>query len=127
MGDFGYRIARNALRDGSAIRFDRRIDNTSLPPPRSAWAEMSQVGRAHRRGSYATDPLCQACEQAWKAGIVVVAAGNGGRLNSTQRNLRSNSAKSARCEDAAAPCSARVPRAFGCGYAALYLCASALP
>ncbi len=34
--------------------------------------------------SYTTDPLCQAVEAAWKAGIVVVcAAGNDGRLNST--------------------------------------------
>src|SRR5206468_1075614 len=34
--------------------------------------------------SYTTDPLCQAVEQAWKAGIFVVcAAGNDGRLNST--------------------------------------------
>lgn len=33
-------------------------------------------------GSYKTDPLCQAVEQAWKAGIVVVvAAGNEGRNN----------------------------------------------
>ena len=33
-------------------------------------------------GPYATDPLCQAVEQAWKAGIVVVvAAGNEGRNN----------------------------------------------
>src|SRR5208337_5589998 len=33
--------------------------------------------------SYTTDPLCQAVESAWKAGIVVVvAAGNGGRKNS---------------------------------------------
>ena len=33
--------------------------------------------------SYKTDPLCQAVEQAWKAGIVVVvAAGNNGRDNS---------------------------------------------
>ena len=33
--------------------------------------------------SYALDPLCQAAEQAWKAGIVVVvAAGNDGRLES---------------------------------------------
>ena len=33
--------------------------------------------------SYALDPLCQAVEQAWKAGIVVVvAAGNDGRLES---------------------------------------------
>ena len=33
--------------------------------------------------SYLQDPLCQAVEQAWKAGIVVVvAAGNGGRDNS---------------------------------------------
>ena len=32
--------------------------------------------------SYETDPLCQAVEKAWKAGIVVVcAAGNDGRLN----------------------------------------------
>jgi serine protease AprX len=35
--------------------------------------------------SYKTDPLCQAVESAWKAGIVVVcAAGNEGRLNSVQ-------------------------------------------
>jgi serine protease AprX len=35
--------------------------------------------------SYTTDPLCQAVEAAWKAGIVVVcAAGNDGRLNATQ-------------------------------------------
>ncbi|MBS1872054.1 MAG: S8 family serine peptidase [Acidobacteria bacterium] len=33
-------------------------------------------------GSYASDPLCQAVERAWKAGIVVVvAAGNEGRNN----------------------------------------------
>jgi serine protease AprX len=33
--------------------------------------------------TYVNDPLCQAVEQAWKAGIVVVcAAGNDGRLNS---------------------------------------------
>jgi serine protease AprX len=33
--------------------------------------------------SYALDPVCQAVEAAWKAGIVVVvAAGNGGRTNS---------------------------------------------
>ncbi len=37
--------------------------------------------------SYATDPLTQAVEQAWKAGIVVVvAAGNYGRDNSNGRN-----------------------------------------
>ncbi len=35
--------------------------------------------------SYTTDPLCLACEAAWKTGLaVVVAAGNDGRLNSTQ-------------------------------------------
>ena len=34
--------------------------------------------------SYKTDPLCQAVEAAWKAGIVVVcAAGNAGRLSAT--------------------------------------------
>jgi serine protease AprX len=33
--------------------------------------------------AYAQDPLCQAVESVWKAGIVVVvAAGNGGRINS---------------------------------------------
>ena len=37
--------------------------------------------------SYKTDPLCQAVEQAWKAGIVVVvAAGNNGRDNSQNTN-----------------------------------------
>ena len=37
--------------------------------------------------SYATDPLCQAVEQAWNAGIVVVvAAGNEGRNNSAGTN-----------------------------------------
>jgi serine protease AprX len=43
-------------------------------------------------GSYQNDPLCQAVEQAWKAGIVVVAAaGNDGRDNSagTQDTLPS--------------------------------------
>ena len=35
--------------------------------------------------SYKTDPLCQAVERAWKAGIVVVtAAGNSGRVNAHQ-------------------------------------------
>jgi len=38
-------------------------------------------------GSYTKDPLCQAVEQAWKAGIVVVvAAGNEGRNNSAGTN-----------------------------------------
>ena len=38
-------------------------------------------------GSYTKDPLCQAVEQAWKAGIVVVvAAGNYGRNNSANTN-----------------------------------------
>lgn len=37
--------------------------------------------------SYTVDPLCQAVEQAWKAGIVVVvAAGNDGRDNSMSSN-----------------------------------------
>jgi serine protease AprX len=37
--------------------------------------------------SYAVDPLCQAAEQAWQAGIVVVvAAGNYGRDNSSSNN-----------------------------------------
>jgi subtilisin family serine protease len=37
--------------------------------------------------SYTLDPLCQAVEQAWKAGIVVVvAAGNDGRDNSANTN-----------------------------------------
>lgn len=37
--------------------------------------------------SYTTDPLCQAVEQAWRAGIVVVvAAGNYGRDNSNNNN-----------------------------------------
>src|SRR5207302_5207325 len=34
--------------------------------------------------SYTTDPLCQAVEQAWKSGMVVVcAAGNSGRVSSS--------------------------------------------
>ncbi len=37
--------------------------------------------------SYKTDPLCQACERAWAAGIVVVcAAGNGGRSVPSDQN-----------------------------------------
>ncbi len=41
--------------------------------------------------SYTTDPLCQAVEQAWKAGIVVVcAAGNDGRASATQKSGASN-------------------------------------
>lgn len=44
------------------------------------------LGRPARE-SYKTDPLCQAVEQAWKAGIVVVvAAGNNGRDNSRGTN-----------------------------------------
>ena len=39
--------------------------------------------------SYTTDPLCQAVEAAWKAGIVVVcAAGNAGRANADQHGGR---------------------------------------
>ena len=49
-------------------KFDIRVINFSLGHP---------VGE-----SYRTDPLCQAVESAWKAGLVVVcAAGNDGRLN----------------------------------------------
>ena len=41
--------------------------------------------------SYKTDPLCQAVEGAWKAGIVVVcAAGNNGRQNTTNDPTQSN-------------------------------------
>jgi len=37
--------------------------------------------------SYTQDPLCQAVEAAWKSGlVVVVAAGNFGRDNSTHTN-----------------------------------------
>lgn len=42
--------------------------------------------------SYATDPLCQEVEAAWNAGIVVVvAAGNYGRLSNNQSLLANNS------------------------------------
>ena len=41
--------------------------------------------------SYTTDPLYQALESAWKAGIVVVvAAGNGGRVQNTTNSTLSN-------------------------------------
>ncbi len=41
--------------------------------------------------SYTTDPLCQAVEAAWKAGIVVVcAAGNAGRVSNTVAAGQSN-------------------------------------
>jgi serine protease AprX len=61
----------------SKKRYNLRVMNLSLGHP---------VGE-----SYATDPLCQAVEQAWKAGIVVVcAAGNSGRLNTTQVPLLDN-------------------------------------
>lgn len=41
--------------------------------------------------SYTTDPLCQAAEKAWKAGIVVVAsAGNDGRQSGFQLGSRDN-------------------------------------
>jgi len=41
--------------------------------------------------SYTTDPLCQAVEAAWKAGIVVVcAAGNGGRTSATNQASQAN-------------------------------------
>ena len=40
--------------------------------------------------SYTTDPLCQACEQAWKGGILVVsAAGNRGRKVASDRSTSS--------------------------------------
>jgi len=46
--------------------------------------------------SYTTDPLCQALEAAWKAGIVVVvAAGNGGRDNSWARKATAPSPRRA--------------------------------
>ncbi len=52
-------------------KFNIRIVNLSLGHPAGE--------------SYTTDPLCQAVEQAWKAGLFVVcAAGNDGRLNATQ-------------------------------------------
>lgn len=52
------------------VRCNIRVMNLSMGHP---------VGE-----SYQTDPLCQAVESAWKSGIVVVvAAGNNGRLNST--------------------------------------------
>jgi serine protease AprX len=43
------------------------------------------LSMGHQPGeSASTDPLCQAVEKAWKAGIVVVvAAGNGGRVNAS--------------------------------------------
>src|SRR5204863_3858779 len=42
------------------------------------------IGRPIRE-SYKLDPLCQAVEQAWAAGItVVVAAGNNGRYSATK-------------------------------------------
>jgi len=58
-------------------KYNIRVINLSLGHP---------VGE-----SYTTDPLCQAVEQAWKAGIVVVcAAGNDGRLNTTQTSTADN-------------------------------------
>jgi serine protease AprX len=57
--------------------FNVRVINLSLGHP---------VGE-----SYTTDPLCQAVEAAWKAGIVVVcAAGNDGRENAVSTNGASN-------------------------------------
>ena len=63
--------------------------------------------------SYTKDPLCQAVERAWRAGIVVVvAAGNNGRDNSMgtsgyatitspwQRSVRHHGGRDARHEDA---------------------------
>ena len=58
-------------------RYNIRVMNLSLGHP---------VG-----DSYANDPLCQAVEKAWKAGIVVVvAAGNSGRANSGIDSSRDN-------------------------------------
>ena len=49
--------------------------------PRKVTSQCKQVE------SYQTDPLCQAVEQAWNAGIVVVvAAGNYGRDNPATTN-----------------------------------------
>jgi serine protease AprX len=59
------------------VAYNIRVINLSLGHP---------VGE-----SYANDPLCQAVEQAWQAGIVVVcAAGNDGRLNTNQTTIRDN-------------------------------------
>ena len=56
-------------------KYNIRVINLSLGHP---------VGE-----SYTTDPLCQAVEAAWKAGIVVVcAAGNNGRANAAQHRGR---------------------------------------
>ena len=58
-------------------KYNIRVVNLSLGHP---------VGE-----SYTTDPLCQAVEAAWKAGIVVVcAAGNAGRVSNTAAAGQSN-------------------------------------
>lgn len=58
-------------------RYNIRVMNISLGHP---------VGE-----SYTTDPLCQAVEAAWKAGIVVVcAAGNNGRWSDVQSTAANN-------------------------------------
>jgi len=67
-------MAPNASSIGEAIRMKKtyniRVINLSLGRPVFE--------------SYKLDPVCQAVEAAWKAGIVaVVAAGNDGRNNST--------------------------------------------
>ncbi len=57
----------------SKNQFNIRVINLSLGRPVTT--------------SYQTDPLCQAVERAWKAGIVVVvAAGNDGRNNSSSNH-----------------------------------------
>jgi serine protease AprX len=64
-----------AIQQAIALKslFNIRVINLSLGRP--VWE------------SYTTDPLCQAVEQAWKAGIVVVvAAGNYGRDNNAGTN-----------------------------------------
>jgi hypothetical protein len=72
------RETRQPARSRSKRRHDRAIALKSSYNIRVA--DLS-VGRPSYE-SYSEDPLCQALEQAWKAGIaVVVAAGNDGRLN----------------------------------------------
>ena len=76
-GDASTVIAAIQYAVTNKTKYNIRVINLSLGHP---------VGE-----SYTTDPLCQAAETAWKAGIVVVcAAGNEGRLFTTQTAGQAN-------------------------------------